>query len=452
MDVLIFGTGELYRKRKNFFRDDITIVAFLDNNIEKQGKLFDGYMVFSPERVNELKYDKIFLLSSYCADMREQLYHLGVCDDKILDINRSSLILKNHKTELYGDLVSNQGKNVLVFTPSLTSTGAQNALFTLVLILKKYHYHVCVVSAEDGIQRDKYLKQGVGLIVSDDIIAEKELLTMLAQYSDFILVNTLWLYYLVDYYKDFGKKIIWWIHETATIHDVSKRVFRRIAAAEYVEILSVGELIDKNIWELYGDDISVRRLLFGLRDYVKVFSPAKNSKMTIACIGGISEIKGQDLFIDAIELLPKKLKDKAVFWIIGSGNLCEHYQDIVDRTACIKQLGEIENEKMPDIYAELDGVACCSRKESMSIAVAEACMNGKFAIVSNAAGITAMLEDRRNAMLFESGSAKELSVIIAWAIQNRAETRRIGIASRCIFEKYFTLDKFENQLREYIEL
>ena len=84
MNIVIFGTGLFYQRRKQVLPNDTTIIAFLDNNKELVGTYQDNTIILPPEEILRLEYDFIVLASSVPNDMRKQLIELGVSNDKIL--------------------------------------------------------------------------------------------------------------------------------------------------------------------------------------------------------------------------------------------------------------------------------------------------------------------------------------------------------------------------------
>lgn len=450
MKILIFGTGTIYQQLKNRIRSDVTVVGFLDNSEKKQGTLIDGKRVYEVKTGIQQDYEIIFLMSDYHVEMREQLIWLGVSESRIFDINRPNIVFNHTELKIYGDIDAFNKKLIVLFNHSLTSTGAQNVLFQAARIMKRNNYDVVVISKEDGILREKYLSAAIPVIICEDIISNRAILDALLFKTCLIWVNTLWLYYIADFLENYDMRILWWIHELSSASAVSRRVFRRIASNPQMRILSVGEMIDSNIRELYGDDIPLKRLLFGLEDYHKQLHLYTKEKIIFACIGGISRIKGQDLLIDAVQGMSEEIKQKAEFWIVGSGILDEHHQKIVEQNECIQVTGEIDNSEMPDLYRKLDGIICCSRVESMSVVVAEACMNMKFSIVSSMAGISRLLHDNNDALFFKSEDVLNLREKIVWCINNTDAARRLGQASRKVYERYFKLEAFENELKDLL--
>ncbi len=83
-EMLIFGTG---KGAADFFKmrnkQEIKVKAFIDNNCDKWGKLFEKTEIIPPNRINEYTYDYIVIASSYFNEITRQLEDLGVNSDKI---------------------------------------------------------------------------------------------------------------------------------------------------------------------------------------------------------------------------------------------------------------------------------------------------------------------------------------------------------------------------------
>lgn len=87
MKVIIFGTGQYYTNRKK----DINlnqVVAFLDNNREKQGKKCDGVTILPPDVIQSMEYDYVVIMVKFEDEIRKQLIDLGVPYGKIIDYNK----------------------------------------------------------------------------------------------------------------------------------------------------------------------------------------------------------------------------------------------------------------------------------------------------------------------------------------------------------------------------
>ncbi|PNV62605.1 hypothetical protein C0033_08590 [Clostridium sp. chh4-2] len=83
--IVIFGTGKYYDNRKDsvcFQRYDI--VAFLDNDQDKQGSMLEGIPILKPDIVSKLEVDYIVLMSIYEGAMKKQLLDLNISESKII--------------------------------------------------------------------------------------------------------------------------------------------------------------------------------------------------------------------------------------------------------------------------------------------------------------------------------------------------------------------------------
>lgn len=83
-NIVIFGTGLYYYNRKDSdCLKESNIIAFLDNDTQKQGTTLDGIPILNPKEIVQLKYDYIIIMSVYYDQMLGQLLSLGVDKSKI---------------------------------------------------------------------------------------------------------------------------------------------------------------------------------------------------------------------------------------------------------------------------------------------------------------------------------------------------------------------------------
>ena len=69
-------------------------------------------------------------------------------------------------------------------------------------------------------------------------------------------------------------------------------------------------------------------------------------------------------------------------------------------------------------------------------------MNGLVSIVSDSVGTAKIMDDNKNVLLYPCGNVDLLSSKIEWVINNYDKARKIGEASRTIYDKYFSMKKF----------
>ena len=61
MEIIVFGTGKYYQNRRHYLKKD-NIIAFLDNDVNKQGKEIEGVTICNPKEASRFSYDYIVLM------------------------------------------------------------------------------------------------------------------------------------------------------------------------------------------------------------------------------------------------------------------------------------------------------------------------------------------------------------------------------------------------------
>lgn len=84
MGIVIFGTGKILEKYKEQL-DFEAISCFVDNDQGKQNTLIYGKKIISPEFLCGMTFDQVVIFSTtYFFEIRQQLIHLHISDDKII--------------------------------------------------------------------------------------------------------------------------------------------------------------------------------------------------------------------------------------------------------------------------------------------------------------------------------------------------------------------------------
>ena len=450
--IVIWGTGKLYEKWKARIRENIDIVAFIDNMEEKKSQIIDGIGVYSPNQISELQFDYVFVLTIHYDEVKKQLRKLQISDSKVYSINQIEKICDCSQYIEYSAVDSKQDKKLklLVFSHALSSSGAQNVLLSALKLLANRKYSIVVISKSDGILKEQLLEGGISVIVMDDFRMEDIHFKRWVEWADYILINTIWLYYVIEELDEINKKVIWWIHESGAISNIGENRIHQLVIKANIEVYAVSKLVKKNLEEKCQLNGYVHELIFGIPEYT-IVKKRTGKKIIFACIGVISPIKGQDIFLEAIDMLPQEYRNKSEYWIIGRGDLNEREKSAEKAHREIKLLGEVNSKSMKKVYEAIDIVVCCSREEAMSVVVAEGFMNRKLAIVSSAAGIADYMDSGVDGIVFKTEDSSALMQNIIWVIDHQIEAQNMAEKSRQIYDKYFSMklleDNFEKILR-----
>lgn len=75
-NIVIFGTGAAGRAIYRALKDEFNIVAFIDNNPNKQGTKYCDIEIYSAQNVVNLKFDYVYLGGIWADEMEAQLLNL----------------------------------------------------------------------------------------------------------------------------------------------------------------------------------------------------------------------------------------------------------------------------------------------------------------------------------------------------------------------------------------
>lgn len=450
--IVIFGTGRLYHRIKIQTRKEINVVALSDNDRTKWNKIIDGVTVVPPDQIANLHFDYIYIASRSTSEIRQQLVALGIDMLKVYDYTdnpnflvRFSGIEKYRCKKKLGNT-----KRIVLLSHALTSTGANVILFRAASLYMEIGYDVLVISRTDGELLSRYCDCGIEVWVISDLIYYLSDWEKVALEADIIIVNTFWFYYLLQKLDINTKsKIIWWIHETFPFSLINRIQFD-LCSEGLRGIAAISPKVNRELRRIYEYD-KAEIVPWGIPDRKKSLIAHTKDNVVFAIIGVVdSKIKGQDIFLRAIDSLSDSDREKAEFWIVGAGVLTKTETDIVEKYNCIQQKGFVAQEKIPNLYSHIDVVVCASRQEALSVVTVEAFMNEKLTIVSDAAGVVDYMVPGEDGLIFPSGDHEKLADYMHWAINHMDEARAIGQRSRRVYDKYFTMQAFKERLVQLI--
>lgn len=463
MKVLLFGTGDYYERYKKWF-DKTEVLALLDNSPQKQNKLFDGIRVLPPSEGIKLPFDFIVILSFYVKSMKKQLLELGVSDDRIYHFYNLGCLIdvkkKRKPVRYYGnpDLLAASGssrrKKILLMSQDMELGGATIALFHAAVILAKNQYKVVVVSMIDGPLKEKLLSFNIPVVV--DVNLQLEVMKDVDWIKDFSLVfcNTINFHVFLSE-RDAQIPVIWWLHDADFFYDGIDNAILCKINREKMNIYTVGP-IPENAIKRFIPDIKAERLLYGTLDTVDDNNNSEykhSEKLCFVTIGDVGHIKGQDILLQSIQLLSEELRRKAVFYLVGRNTsmLAQSLKDEMGKLPEIVMTGIVGREEINEILNEADVLICPSREDSMPTVAVEAMMHHVACIVSDATGTAGYITNGVDGFTFRSEDTSELAEKIKWCIENREKLYDIGVRSRKMYDKYFSMDIFEKNLLEIVE-
>lgn len=457
--ILVFGTGVVYRRSKARLKE-YALLAFLDNNLDKQGTVLDGARIVSPAEAVNYCYDAVLLLSDAHEEMKRQLIGYGVSADKLYTaeelgrwqyIASDREIIRKEYTKIKYEIVQMPKKTVLLVSNQMDYTGAPIVLLYAARILKRNGFHVVVCSSKRGELEYLYSQEKISFLFEPLLNQYNPEFWDLAEQCHCLLINTLLEKELVLGIKNTKTKCIWWIHES---DDRCKEADQEKLVAAFGENLSIYG-VGKRVVDTFAalktwDRILVHNLPFGIPDKRRrKEEPAalgKTKKTKILLAGSIYSVKGQDLFAQAINLLPEEVQNKCEFFLIGNILSEEYYEQVVQTCPRLKYLGVKDREEMQLFYADIDILVCPSRRDSLPVVTIEAMMHEKLVIVSDCTGTAHYIKQNVNGFVFEKENVRQLADLLSYVIAHTTELKQIGGAARKTFETNFSMEVFEQNL------
>lgn len=467
MKYLLFGTGDYYERYKKWF-DKEDVLALLDNSRAKQGTFIDGIQVLAPRDGINLPFDIIIILSFYVKEMRSQLIQLGVQENKIYhfyDLHNLLYCDKIKKAvQYYGnanECIANNirlEKKILLLSQDMTLGGPAIALLHAAEVLIRHGYQVVYASMLDGPLKEKLLDTGIPVIVDVNLQIETMKEVDWIQGFSMIICNTINFYVFLSE-RDRNIPVIWWLHDSDFFYDgVDREILRNLNRIN-LKVCSVGPVPEKAIRK-FIPDLSVFRLLYGVSDTsmnsekIEDLAPDKydKDKVCFVTIGYIEARKGQDILIQAVQALPEEIRKRAIFYLIGQDSSVLA-QQLKNEIKCMPEIivtGSVDRKKIKGFLNNADMMICPSREDPMPTVATEAMMYNVPCIVSDKTGTAAYIQDGINGFVFHSEDVKELSNKIEWCVLNASKLNGMGIAAREIYEKYFSMKVFEQELMNIV--
>ncbi|MDE6603083.1 MAG: glycosyltransferase family 4 protein [Lachnospiraceae bacterium] len=458
MKFLLFGTGDYYERYRKWF-DPKEVISLLDNAPDKQNTCIDGIKILSPEQGIRLDYDAVVILSFYVKAMKRQLVELGVPEDKIYHFyDLHDLICCRcdgqkadyKKTVRYycGAEKMEKSRAVLLLSHDLTMGGPALALYHMAQTLRKQGREVVMASMLDGPLREVLTAEGIPTVV--DVNLQVETMQEAGWIQGFYLIvcNTINFHVFLSE-RNADIPVIWWLHDSSFFYDGVNPKRLRSMPRKNMKVCAVSP-VAREAATRFCKDMQVEDLIYGVADEaggVRAKNES-NGKTCFVTIGYIEERKGQDILAEAICGLPKEIRRKSVFYMVGqdssrmAGQIREGTADIPE----VCMTGVLGREAIHEILEKADVLVCPSREDPMPTVAAEAMMHGVPCILSDATGTAKYIRDGMDGIVFKSEDVEQLAERIVWCIENPQKIADMRIPARKVYEKVFSMEAFEESI------
>ncbi|MBI5222910.1 glycosyltransferase family 4 protein [Candidatus Micrarchaeota archaeon] len=198
------------------------------------------------------------------------------------------------------------------------------------------------------------------------------------------------------------------------------------------------------------------------------YSIAQNDFL-VACVSRMDPRKGQEILIDALDIIINKEKRTTVKCLfVGNGSFSKELlkkersarvqilMDTVEAKGLQNNIfftGKVEDSELYSVYQDCDVAVQPSLHEGFGLTVTEAMVFGKPVIGSNVGGIPIQIEDGVNGYLFEKGNVRELAQKLMNAMDEPQRRKEMGEKGKETVKNKFSSEMgYEQYIRIYREI
>lgn len=457
--IIIFGASSGARKVAQIFDNiGVEFEFFVDNDISKWGKEFEGKQIVSPERLREREY-AIVIASGYQPEIEEQLLEMGLLNNLVLKEQFIMEYIKMHKDEFnslsYIRINGNNKTIVIDLVEGIGLGGIETWSIMIADELIKKGKNVLIYSKKT---EDKLPKKFEDIVQEFDLdyhryfqsikdlvyeIVNKLPCTIISNWQSQVLIAGA---IVKTYFPDK-------IRIVSVLHNDKIDIFRRQQFLDCYtdDIISVSKKIEKQMIDKFG--IKKGKMNYKEspieyeEDYKKLYTMEKDKPIKIGFAARIDKFqKRADLLIELI----KELEKEQVFYemnIAGKGNYFDKLKLFVDENNLHNKVilhGLIARPFMVDFWKKNDIFLSVSDFEGASISMLEAMSYGVVPIVTDVSGVNEFVENRANGIVCSVGDMKEIIEGIKTLEKNRDLLKQYGVICR-------NITKVKCDKKEYID-
>lgn len=459
MRIFFYGIGRVYRQRRDeltVMREDDTFLGFIDKRAAAC-RTFDGEHVYLPDEVVREDFDAIIVTAAAFGEIKKELCLRGVDEGKVYAYEEYFQLKVGNVRKKYGDFGTLKGKKILMATPDLGYHGGALALLHAAIAMQQERYRVTLAAATID---ERLLRELMALPIQViEIPALRFLsvaqLTFLQEY-DAVVANVFPMVRFAVRATQW-RPVLWWLHECRDAFSETLDMFaetKDASAFSRLRIAAVSSLARRNFEAYYPSRVDTI-LPYCLPDSGRDFASVPHERVTFALIGGVCRRKAQDVFLQAVALLPRQLKEKAEFLIIGSSDGADAFSAAVREAAAkeprIRLCGVLNRSGMQEAFRTIDVVVCASREECLPTTMAEGMMYRKICIATDCAGMDDVIEPGRNGFIVPTEDAGALTSCMKRIIEQPERYAGMREAARRTYEEYFTPKIFAARLKAELE-
>jgi len=347
--------------------------------------------------------------------------------------------------------------DLLFVSHDLSLSGAPMMLFHAATWCQRHGIFVLVMAPEDGPLHEKLKAEGIPVIIDPLIETGHESFARFARDFDCVIANTILSGAVVRALKGENVPTAWWVHEPGSVGEHYLREDAKLrAAVPFADLVFAPSESTATVYRRYTDQ-PVRCLRNAIPDLgvAEERDAIAGRPLRFLLLGSIEPRKGQDVFVEALALLPPELQRAAEFQIAGrvlDPDFWPKVEAVARKLPNFSVKGALNHAEAIDLMRQADVIVSASRDEAMpTVTILEAMSLGKGLIATVVGGALEVLVEGDNALLVTPDSPETLSIAIRRLIKDPALAGELGKKARETYEKNFTMERFGEEFRQLIE-
>jgi len=364
--------------------------------------------------------------------------------------------------------IENPQKNILIFIHELSRTGAPVVALDLAKILVKNGFFVTLVSPSTAELAYEFLEEGIPVVIikkikyiwlfKNDVSCFYRNLELdnFVNSFDITFMVTATLYPYIKRYLNTDNKIIWWIHEGVESYKILGNYIPK-KITNNIKVYCGGKYA---LNHLKTNDVSYypEVLNYGVADEAYKYKKNKHSTINFMLAGSTGIRKGQKILLEAIKQLDTELINEAKFIFVGDPypndltgiKIYSELEEYAKKNKNVMVKHSVKRDELYKMYCDIDVLVVASIDDPMPVVATENLMLSNILLCSTGTGTSYYLEDKVNGFVFNNGNPLELANKIEYIIKNKDKLDKIKENGRKIYEKYFEMSIFEENVLKII--
>ena len=350
------------------------------------------------------------------------------------------------------DVFSAKGRRALILSHELTMTGAPIVLVSAVPVLRSLGFEVVVLGPSDEGSLPLFLDAGAAVVTRPDCVTSSALWG-LATSADFVLANTVVEAPAVRTLNGGFVPVLWWLHDAfAGYPFITHKIPKELA--DNVHIAAVGSHATAAMHSV-RPKFKVEQLIYGLPDYARESFPRYDlsyagGRPLFVTVGSMEMRKGQDIYCEAIRLLPPEVREKASFLFVGKASdrdVSAHVHALTEQFPHnVFYRKRLERPEIKSLMEQCTCIVCASRDDPMPTFVTEGLIFGKPSIVSEHTGTAGLITEGVDGFVYRNDDPAQLSKVLAHAIEHPDQLAAMKADCRKLYERYYTNEAYVSTL------